>query len=69
MQPNPEQKKNDLEGAILQFITAQQQTNAQTSLSIQKLEATISQTIQRLETQVGQMAKEMSERKRGEFSS
>lgn len=30
MQPNPEQKKNDLEGVILQFIITQQQTNAQT---------------------------------------
>jgi hypothetical protein len=33
------------------------------------LEATTSQAIQRLETQVEQMAKEMSERKRGEFPS
>jgi len=37
-------------------LTEQQQTNAQTS-----------QAIQRLETQVGQLAKELSERKRGEF--
>jgi hypothetical protein len=42
MQPNLEQKKNDLEGALFQFIIAQQQTNAQNSLSIEKLEATIS---------------------------
>jgi hypothetical protein len=41
-QPHPEPKKNDLEGAILQFLTAQQQTNAQTSQTIQKLEATTS---------------------------
>jgi hypothetical protein len=68
-QPQPELKKNDLEGAILQFLTAQQQTNAQTSQTIQKLEATTSQAIQRLEAQVGQMAKELSERKRGEFPS
>jgi hypothetical protein len=78
MQPHPEPKKIDLEGAILQFLTAQQQTNAQTSQAIQKLEATTSQTIQkleattnqaiqRLEAQMGQMAKELSERKRGEF--
>jgi hypothetical protein len=38
-------------------------------VSIQKLEATTNHTIQRLETQVRQMTKEMSERKRGEFSS
>lgn len=37
MQPHPEPKKIDLEGAILQFLTAQQQTNAQTSQAIQKL--------------------------------
>ena len=53
MQPNPELKKTDLEEAILQFLTAQQQTNAQTSQTIQKLEATTSQAIQRLEAQVG----------------
>jgi hypothetical protein len=69
MHLKPKQKKNDLEGAILQFITVQQQTNAQTNLSIQKLEATTSQAIQRLETHVGQMAKEMSERKMSEFPS
>jgi len=56
VQPNPEPKKNDLESALLQFMTAQQQSNTQTS-----------QAIQRLETQVGQLAKELSERKRGEF--
>jgi len=39
---NPEPKKNDLEDALLKFLTEQQQTNAQ-----------ISQSIQRLETQVG----------------
>jgi hypothetical protein len=48
-------------------MTAQQQTNAQTSQAIQKLAATTSQAIQRLETQVGQLAKELSERKRREF--
>jgi hypothetical protein len=37
-------------------MTAQQQSNTQTS-----------QAIQRLEAQVGQLAKELSERKRGEF--
>jgi hypothetical protein len=37
-------------------MTAQQQNNTQTS-----------QAIQRLETQVGQLAKELSKRKRGEF--
>jgi hypothetical protein len=56
VQPNPEPKKNDLEDALLDFLTKQQQTNAQTS-----------QAIQRLETQVGQLAKELSERKMGEF--
>jgi cell division protein FtsB len=54
--PNLEPKKNDLEDALLEFLTEQQQTNAQTS-----------QAIQRLETQVRQLAKELSERKRGEF--
>jgi len=48
-------------------MTAQQQSNTQTSQAIQKLEATTSQAIQRLETQVGQLAKELSERKRSEF--
>jgi hypothetical protein len=55
-QPNLKPKKNDLEDALLEFLIEQQQTNAQTS-----------QAIQRLETQVGQLAKELSERKRGEF--
>lgn len=68
-QPNNDQKKNNLEGALLQFLTAQQQTNALTSQNIQKLEATTSQAIQRLEAQVGQLAKELSERKKGEFPS
>jgi TolA-binding protein len=67
VQPNPEPKKNDLESALLQFMTAQQQSNTQTSRAIQKLEATTSQAIQRLETQVGQLAKELSDRKMGEF--
>jgi hypothetical protein len=67
VQPNPEPKKNDLESVLLQFMTAQQQSNTQTSQAIQKLEATTSQAIQRLETQVGQLAKELSERKMGEF--
>ncbi|CAL9007230.1 unnamed protein product [Prunus brigantina] len=58
------QNNNNLEGAILQFLTAQQQTNALTSQNIQKLEATTSQAIQRLEAQVGQLAKELSERKK-----
>jgi len=48
-------------------MTVQQQSNTQNSQAIQKLEATTSQAIQRLETQVGQLAKELSERKRGEF--
>jgi hypothetical protein len=56
VQPNLEPKKNDLEDALLEFLTEQQQTNAQTS-----------QAIQRLETQVGQLAKELSERKSGKF--
>ncbi|CAL9025913.1 unnamed protein product, partial [Prunus brigantina] len=69
-QPNTDQKKNtNLEGAILQFLTAQQQTNALTSQNIQKLEATTSQAIQRLEAHVGQLAKELSERKKGECPS
>jgi hypothetical protein len=34
VQLNLELKKNDLEGAILQFLTAQQQTIAQTSQTI-----------------------------------
>jgi hypothetical protein len=55
VQPNLE-PKNDLESVLLQFMTAQQQNNTQTS-----------QAIQRLETQVGQLAKELSTRKRGEF--
>jgi hypothetical protein len=55
VQPNLE-PKNDLESVLLQFMTAQQQNNTQTS-----------QAIQRLETQVGQLAKELSKRKRGEF--
>jgi hypothetical protein len=67
VQPNPEPKKNDLESALLQFMTAQQQSNTQTSQTIKKLEANTSQAIQRLEAQVGQLAKELSERKRGEF--
>jgi hypothetical protein len=56
VQPNLKPKKNDHEDALLEFLTEQQQTNAQTS-----------QAIQRLETQVRQLAKELSERKRGEF--
>jgi F0F1-type ATP synthase membrane subunit b/b' len=48
-------------------MTVQQQNNTQNSQAIQKLEATTSQAIQRLETQVGQLATELSERKRGEF--
>jgi len=48
VQPNPKPKKNDLEDALLKFLTEQQQTNAQ-----------ISQAIKRLETQVGQLAKEL----------
>jgi len=56
VEPNPEPKKNDLEDALLKFLTEQQQTNAQ-----------IIQAVQRLETQVGQLAKELSERKMGEF--
>jgi hypothetical protein len=56
VEPNPKPKKNDLEDALLKFLTEQQQTNAQ-----------ISQSIQRLETQMGQLAKELSERKMGEF--
>jgi hypothetical protein len=67
VQPNLEPKKNELESALLQFMTAQQQSNTQTSQAIKKLEANTSQAIQRLETQVGQLAKELSERKRGEF--
>jgi hypothetical protein len=54
--PNLEPKKNDLEDALLKFLTEQQQTNARTS-----------QAIQRLETQVGQLAKESSERKKGKL--
>jgi hypothetical protein len=50
VQPNPKRKKNYLESALLQFMTAQQQSNTQTSQDIQKLEATTSQAIQRLET-------------------
>jgi hypothetical protein len=53
---NQEPKKNDLEDALLKFLTEKQQANAQ-----------ISQAVQRLETQVGQLAKELSERKMGEF--
>jgi hypothetical protein len=56
VQPNLEPKKIDLEDALLEFLTEQQQTNAQTS-----------QAIQILETQVGQLAKELSERKRSKF--
>jgi hypothetical protein len=37
--------------------------------TIQKLEATTNQAIQRLEAQVGQLAKDLSERKSGEFPS
>jgi hypothetical protein len=48
--------KNVLEDALLKFLTEQQQTNAQTS-----------QVIERLKTQVGQLAKELSEKKRDEF--
>jgi small-conductance mechanosensitive channel len=48
VQPNPKPKKNDLEDALPKFLTEQQQTNAQ-----------ISQAIKRLETQVGQLAKEL----------
>jgi hypothetical protein len=58
VQPNPEPKKNNLDSVLCQFITSQQQTNTQTN-----------QAIQRLETQMGQLAKELSERKRGEFPS
>jgi hypothetical protein len=67
VQLNPEPKKNDLEIALLQFMIEQQQANAQTSQAIQKLEVTTSQAIQILETQLGELAKELSERKRGEF--
>jgi hypothetical protein len=56
VQSNLEPKKNDLEDVLLEFLTEQQQSNAQTS-----------QAIQRLETQVGQLAKELSERKKGKF--
>jgi hypothetical protein len=42
VQPNLERKKNDLKDPLLEFLTEQQQTNAQTS-----------QAIQRLGTQVG----------------
>jgi hypothetical protein len=56
VQPNLEPKKNDLEDALLEFLTEQQQTNVQTS-----------QAIQILETQVGQLAKKLSKRKMGEF--
>jgi hypothetical protein len=56
VEPNPKPKKNDLEDPLLKFLTEQQQINAQ-----------ISQAVQRLETQVGQLAKEFSERKMGEF--
>jgi hypothetical protein len=56
VQANPEPKKNDLEDALLEFFTKQQQTNSQTS-----------KAIQRLETQVGQLAKELSERKEVNF--
>ncbi|XP_059446602.1 uncharacterized protein LOC132178165 [Corylus avellana] len=37
---------------MIQFVNAQQNTNAQTSQAIQKLEATTNQAIQRLEAQV-----------------
>jgi hypothetical protein len=37
VQPNPEPKKNDLESALLQFMTAQQQSNTQTSQAIQNI--------------------------------
>jgi hypothetical protein len=47
VEPNPKPKKNDLEDALLKFLTEQQQTNAQ-----------INKAVQRLETQVGQLAKE-----------
>jgi hypothetical protein len=40
VQPNPESKKNDLEGAILQFMTAQQQTKTQTSQANSKIRGT-----------------------------
>jgi hypothetical protein len=52
VEPNPKPKKNDLESALLQYMTIQQQSNTQTS-----------QAIQRLETQVGQLVKELSEKK------
>ncbi|CAL9025322.1 unnamed protein product, partial [Prunus brigantina] len=56
-QPNTDQKKNNnLEGAILQFLTAQRTDKCSNYYS-------------RLEAQVGQLAKELSERKKGEFPS
>jgi hypothetical protein len=51
-----ELKENMLESAMSQFLKVQQQTNAQTS-----------QAIQRLEMQLGQMAKELSKGERDEF--
>jgi regulator of protease activity HflC (stomatin/prohibitin superfamily) len=59
-----ELKKNDLKGGMIQFVNAQQNTNAQANQAIQELEATSNQAIQRLEVQVGQMAKELSKGER-----
>ena len=49
-------KETDLESLVQQFVIVQQQTNAKND-----------QAIQRLEAQMGQMARELSERKKGEF--
>ena len=52
---------------MIQFVNAQQNTNAQTNQAISELEATSNQAIQRLEVQVGQMAKELSKGERDEI--
>lgn len=57
-QQTQKQKKLDFESTVLQLLQQQQQTSSQQGQAIQKLEA-----------QMGQMAKELSERKKVEFPS
>ena len=65
-----ESKKSDLESIVFQLATSQQELMAeqrQFKTNQRQVNAQTSQAMQKLEAQMGQMARELSERKQGEF--
>jgi hypothetical protein len=70
VQPVQESVKNELENFVLKLVTSQQEyltEQRQFVNSQHQTNARTEQSIQRLEAQIGQIARELSERKNGEF--